>query len=122
MGAVLVFVGGGLGALCRYGCQLLGARFEHGYFPWATFGVNLLGSFLLGLLFGLGTAIHLRTEWRLLLATGFLGGYTTFSSWQLESWMLLTSGRWGLATWNLLGSTVAGLVCLIAGYALGERM
>lgn len=121
MGAVLVFLGGGLGSLFRYLMQSLGAHLFPGTFPWGTLIVNLTGSFLLGGLFGFGTAVHIRPEWRLLLATGFLGGYTTFSSWQLESWTLFSSGHWKLGLGNLLGSTVLGLGALVAGFMAGER-
>lgn len=111
-----ISLGGAAGTAGRY---LLGdwlMRVAGPAFPWGTLAVNLLGSFLLGLLMQVGLA----TDWispavRLTLATGVLGGFTTYSSFNYETLRLFAGGSWLLAGANLAG-TVAG--CLLAG-ALG---
>jgi fluoride exporter len=108
-----VFVGGGLGAVARYGVGTLLAR---GSFPFATLGVNLLGSLCMGLVIG---ALLLRTDatvWRLFLATGFIGGFTTFSAFAFDSLTLMQRGAFGLAfiyiSLSVLGSTLACFIGL----------
>jgi len=119
---MLVFLGGGLGSLARWGLQSAATRWTEGVFPFGTLVANLGGSFLLGLLAGLASAVPVKPELKLLLATGFLGGFTTFSTWQLESWGLFTSGQIHPALWNLVGSPLLGLCALGMGWVLGERL
>jgi len=116
-----VFLGGGAGATCRYGIsRFVGARYG-GVFPLGTFLINVTGCFALGLL---ATAL---AAWRrdvavpaALLETGFLGGYTTFSTYALEGVLLYTGGSRRLAVYNLLGSVVAGLLAAALGAAAGR--
>lgn len=119
---VLVAAGGGLGALCRYALGGWVQRRTASLRPRGTTMVNLSGTFLLGLFVGyLGSHAHLTTELSP-LTTGFLGGYTTFSTWMVESLALGSEGgRAGLRAGaaNLVAPTVAGLVLAAAGYALG---
>jgi CrcB protein len=115
------FVGGGTGAVCRYGIgRLLGGRYG-GEFPLATFLINVSGCFLLGLLASLVAGAHqdmsLLTA---LLATGFLGGYTTFSTYALEGVLLYNDGRRRLATMSLIGSVGAGLLAAALGAGLAQ--
>ena|SRR5436190_20716857 len=118
-----ICLGGAVGTAGRY---LLGdwlMRVAGPAFPWGTLAVNVLGSFLLGLVMQLA----LSTDWisptvRLTLATGVLGGFTTYSSFNYETLRLLEGGSWLLAGANLAG-TVAG--CLVAGtlgMALGRAL
>ena len=111
-----VFVGGGAGAVCRYSVsRFVGAGYG-GAFPLGTFLINITGCFTLGLLASLLAATHRDVMLPLaLLATGFLGGYTTFSTYAVEGVMLynVRSGR--LALSYLLGSVVAGLLAAAAG-------
>jgi CrcB protein len=118
---LLVFVGGGAGATCRYGLgRFVGSRYG-GAFPLGTFLVNVTGCFALGLLASL-VALTRRDQAVLtaLLATGFLGGYTTFSTYALESVLLYTDGSRRVALTNLLGSVVAGLCAAAAGAAVAH--
>lgn len=109
----LVALGGAVGAMLRYWAAVqFGAR------AWTTFGVNILGSFCIGIIAAISTAADLRL--RLLLATGFLGGLTTFSSWQLEALMAARAEDWLAAAAILLGSLAAGLIAVTAGYWLGS--
>ncbi len=84
-----VFAGGGAGSVCRYGVSVLSGKLFGNRFEWGTLAVNLLGSFLIGFLAGVfGTRIQARA-WRVLLVSGFLGGFTTFSSFSYESIRLM---------------------------------
>lgn len=117
---LLVALGGALGSVARYLTGLVALRFFGPTFPWGTLGVNIVGSFAIGLLAELmirrsGGAIELR----LLLATGFLGGFTTFSAFALDSVamfergdMLATSLYIGASVMISLAATFAGLVLM----------
>ena len=108
-----VAVGGAAGAMLRYGAAVaFGARAS------TTFWVNITGSFLIGVL----AASAADPRWRLLLGAGFLGGYTTFSTWQLEALLSARSDDWRGALVNLFGSVVAGFIAVVAGYAAGTRL
>jgi CrcB protein len=117
-------VGGCLGAIARY---LLGGivtqRMSASAFPWGTFVVNVSGCLLLGFFGALAWA---RLGWppvvRLGLLTGFLGAYTTFSTWNMETFQLLQAGNFWRAGLNLLGSATAGLVATWLGFALGKSV
>jgi CrcB protein len=120
---VLVALGGAIGSVARYGMQSLAAQVLGPTFPWGTLMVNLTGSFLIALLMHValtGTAISL--ELRIFLATGVMGGFTTYSSFNYETLALLHQKAYGLAGLNLaatvLGCAAAGLLGLGAGRAL----
>jgi fluoride exporter len=103
-----VFVGGGLGAVARYG---LGAVVARGAFPFATLGINLIGSLGIGLVIG---ALLLRddaTIWRLFLATGLMGGFTTFSAFALDTVTLMQRAAF-LPALVYVSASMAG--CIIA--------
>ena len=116
--SLIVGAGGFLGAIARF---LVGTWIVSRYgasFPWATFGINVSGSFLLGLLVTLFLqSCPCQPNWRLLLAVGFLGAYTTFSTFEYESARSrLLLGCPG----NLLGSVVAGYLAVWLGIRLGQ--
>jgi CrcB protein len=113
-----VVLGGATGALARYAVSHWAAQYHAIItFPWHTFGINILGSFALGLL-----VVWYRQQpqpiWWFLLGTGFCGGFTTFSTFSLELLMLLEKGRTGSATAYAAGSVAAG----IAGVMLAMRI
>lgn len=118
-----IAAGGAAGATLRYLLAGLVHRFASASFPWGTLVVNVLGCFVLGLL---GTAIAgpllMREELRLSLLVGLLGAFTTFSTFGWETMMLLSNGRWALATGNLLLSNGLGLVAVFCGYRLAQRI
>lgn len=113
---LLVFFGGGLGAVCRYFVTTaLAGKF--GNFPAGTFAANILGSFVMGLV--LGILIGRSSEhFRLFAAVGFLGGFTTFSSFSAETLNLIQSGQIFSASINVFGSVVAGIFAVAAGFTL----
>lgn len=121
-----VMVGGALGALARYATgQWLnaGALATSGMgLPLSTLVVNVLGSFLLGLITTVGAQGHLSPATRIALGTGFVGAFTTFSTFELESDALLRGGHTGFATAYILGNLVLGYLALTAGRALGARL
>ncbi len=110
------------GALARHRLtQWASLRFG-ATFPYGTLIANLSGSVLLGLLVGLTSHRLLAdTRWRLFLAVGFFGSYTTFSSFTVESAHLLLAGRWGYGLLNLFGSPLAGLLGALLGLVLGRH-
>jgi len=118
-----VGIGGFLGANARYAMGLLVAdRLGSGY-PWGTFLVNLTGSVLIGVLLTilLDRAVA-DPFWRLVLVIGFLGGYTTFSSYTFEAVALARDGEWATAGLYVLGSNVLGLAACGAGIALARNV
>jgi fluoride exporter len=123
MKIILVLIGGSLGALCRYGMNLLTAKLWGGAFPWGTLTVNLAGCFLIGLIFGLAE----RTSWvtplfRLFFVTGFLGALTTFSSFAVETVNLTAAGMRFPAAINFLTNNIGGLVLVFLGLGLAKQL
>ena len=87
-------------------------------FPWGTFTVNVSGSFLLGLIVGLVTHHGLSADVKTVLGVGMMGGYTTFSTWGVETMGLVEEAALVPATLNAVGSVVAGMLAGAAGLAL----
>lgn len=116
MAVLEVFIGGGLGAVCRF---LLARQINlfslPARFPFGTFVVNMLGCFAIGFLFQLISSSLLPRRFQLFLVTGFLGGFTTFSSFSLESANLLGSRDWGAGIANMAVSTVLGVALVSLG-------
>lgn len=117
---LLVMLGGSLGAASRYAVGLLAAKAWGTHFPWGTLIVNLVGCFLIGLLFALAERARLLTpDLRLFLITGYLGALTTFSSFTLET---VNAGRVGLVLQpltNILVNNLGGLTLTFIGLRLG---
>jgi CrcB protein len=119
----LVLLGGALGALARYVVDGWVHRVLDTGFPYGTLTVNLSGSFLLGLVAVLTfERLLLGSEWRVLLGVGFLGAYTTFSTWQYETFRLLEAGQWAAGLTNLFGSAVSGFAALVLGVLVGRAL
>ena len=113
--------GGFLGALARYGVGLLVGRFFRGDFPLATFLINVSGSFALGLFATMGAErLAIPPAARLLVATGFLGAFTTFSTFEWETHRLAESGARGQAAVNVVASVAAGYLAVRLGATLGR--
>lgn len=123
MSILIVFLGGGFGAVCRYlfgvGVVRLSGPAQG---PLATFMINVLGSFLMGVLIGFLTrTTGAADRWRLLLGVGVLGGFTTFSSFSLEAVMMIERKAYALAAVYIVGSVVLGLLGLMVGLMLMRR-
>lgn len=118
---LLVFVGGGLGAVARYVVTLAATRAFGANFPWGTFGINISGSLVMGLIAGFFVGRGSPAEWdnaRLFLTTGVLGGYTTFSAFSLDTIVLWERGEIGALGIYVIGSVVLSIIALFLGYSL----
>lgn len=122
MSLISIAVGGALGAVARWG---LGG-WVHGWagaaFPWGTFAVNVVGSFLLGFSFLYLESVSLPAELRRFIAIGFLGAFTTFSTFAYESVALLRDGEWARAGGYVAASVVLGLAGVIAGFGAARAL
>ena len=119
MGFLIVFLGGGIGAALRHGCNLVISRALGTAFPFATLTENVLGSLIMGALAAYFAFKGDATQsWRLFLTTGILGGYTTFSAFSLDSALLYERGELGLAALYVLASVALSIGGLFAGLAL----
>lgn len=119
---LLVAGGGALGSMARYGIsEWTRSRFGE-RFPWGTFAVNVSGSLLLGLILGLALTGKTSREARAFLGAGFMGAFTTFSTFSLETWALFESGKLAAAALNVIGNLGLGLVGAAAGFALGRTL
>jgi len=118
---LLVGAGGFLGANARYVLANWVTARLGADFPYGTLLVNVTGSLAIGVLLVLLTdRLAADPAWRLLLVVGFLGGYTTFSSYTFEALVLAEAGQWVRATWYVLGSNVVGLLAAYAGMVLAR--
>jgi fluoride exporter len=123
MSLVLIAVGGAGGAVARYLVDTFVSTAVVGAFPWGTLVVNLSGSIVLGILFAIVLEQGLLpSSARAALMVGFLGAYTTFSTLMLESWRLVEGGAPLLGLVNILGSTVLGMVAVVAGLTIGRTI
>jgi fluoride exporter len=118
-----VIVGGGAGSLVRY---LLGAafvrRFPNTSFSIGTFTINVTGSFLIGVVMTmLVERLQLSHYWRLLTVVGFLGGYTTFSSFEYDAYLAVRGGHHLSALLYLAGSVVGGYAAVCLGVLVAKR-
>lgn len=122
MNWLLVAIGGALGASLRYAASLyLFKSAQH--FPWATWSVNLFGCFLAGVFFALSQKYPvLQQEARLLLMVGILGGFTTFSSFGLETFQLIRQGQFPLALAYTVSSVIIGVICLAIGFYIFQMI
>lgn len=119
----LVAAGGAIGAVLRYTIGLaITARATPG-FPWNTLAVNVVGAFLIGLLMALPLGSDIPgAAWRLFLATGILGGFTTFSALSYESVVLIENGAMLLGLANMFGSGLVGLMAAWLGLVAGRAL
>lgn len=113
---LLVALGGALGSVCRY----LISRLWSGGFPWGTLTVNVLGSLFIGLLVGLAGKGTLSPEMKLLLVTGFCGGFTTFSTFANESLGMMRAGDALVAALYVGGSVFLGIMAVWLGMNMSE--
>lgn len=119
---LLVVIGGGTGALARYvAASAIMTRFG-GKFPLGTLVINVTGSFLIGFLMTILTErFKLDPNWRLLLVVGFLGGYTTFSSFEWETYSSVRDGGLWTGMLNVVSSVMLGYVAVTLGSVLAQR-
>lgn len=117
-----VALGGSLGAMARLWVVHQMNRLQGGHFPWGTLTVNVLGSFVIGMAFVFFALrfTGMASTWRSFLVVGLLGAFTTFSSFALESLVLLQQNHYGLAALYIAGSVVTCLVAVLLGFGAGK--
>jgi CrcB protein len=114
---ILVLLGGGIGSVIRYLISYFFNKYQTTFFPWPTFIANSLGCFLIGLFFAYTLKNNVRSETlKLLLITGFCGGFTTFSTFSLENLQLIQNQNYTLAITYTISSLLIGTIAVFLGF------
>jgi CrcB protein len=120
---LVIALGAAVGANLRYGLSIWAARQWGATFPYGTLLINVLGSFAIGVVMVLlTTRLAVSDLWRLLIVTGLLGGFTTFSTFSYETYSLLLSGSWLEAGLNIVGSVGLAMIGVFLGAGLARLM
>ena len=119
---LILAAGGAIGTICRYGFSGIIHRFGQGTFPYGTMAVNLTGCLIIGLLWGINERLTFNPALRLFLFIGLLGGFTTFSSFGLETFNLLRDNEIKLGLWNILVNNLLGITLVFAGFWLARAL
>ncbi len=122
MKVILLMTGGAIGTLLRYSLVEIGSRWTSGSLPIGTLLVNLLGSFLIGLSWGLFGKENIRPEIKAFLFVGVFGGFTTFSSFALENFHLIRNGDLRTAFSYLAITNIVGIILVFIGYFLSQSL
>ena len=115
-----IAAGGAIGAVLRYGVAGVVQNYMLSMYPWGTLAVNLIGSFLAGLLWALAEYTYLPPQLKTFMFIGILGGFTTFSTYMLETFHLMREGEYYLALGNIRLSNLLGIVLVFSGVILSE--
>ena len=114
---------GAVGTLARFALVALVQNFSGSKFPWGTLTVNVIGCFLFGLVFILAEEKNIiPAEVKVIVLVGFMGAFTTFSTFGFETAALIHAGDWGNALLNMLGQNLAGVVAVTMGIFLGRSL
>lgn len=122
MPLVYAIIGGGIGSGLRYLMTDWTHKQVAGVFPWGTLWVNLIGSLIIGVLWDLSERISIAPDLRIFVLVGILGGFTTFSSYALETINLLRAGETGYAFINMIATNMLGLLLVITGVILSKEL
>ena len=118
---LMIGIGGMVGSMARYLTATYFSRLFPSTFPYGTFAVNIIGCLVIGLIFGLSERYSWFTsDWRIFLATGFCGGYTTFSAFAVENVELLQQSNYLTFASYSIASFTLGLLAVIIGMSLGK--
>jgi CrcB protein len=120
---LLVAIGGAVGSVARYFVNLWAFRLWGAHFPWGTLAVNVVGGLAIGFLSEvIARKFNASTEMRLLVVTGVLGGFTTFSSFSLDAVGLFERGEMALSAVYIVASVVISILAVCVGLALGRAL
>ncbi|MBF0594629.1 MAG: fluoride efflux transporter CrcB [Candidatus Omnitrophica bacterium] len=119
---LVVFIGGGLGSTLRFLLSTTIQRAAPGHFPLGTFTVNLIGCFVIGVLWALSGRMNFPFLISAFLFAGILGGFTTFSSFGIETFALIHDGAWRTAAFYMVLTNLAGLSLAAGGFAITELL
>ncbi len=122
LGILLVALGGALGSMLRFGVITITYRFLDIHFPWGTIFANLIGCFIIGIIWASLDIFNEPKNLKLFLITGLLGGFTTFSSFALENFNMFRAGEVKLVAANILISNIAGILLVFAGYYMVKQI
>lgn len=117
---LIIGLGGAIGTLLRYYMGGLDYRFSSGVFPVSTLVVNVTGSFVIGFLWGVVDRFVISPDVRLFIFIGVLGGYTTFSTFSLETFNLMRDGEYRIAAVNVALSVILSIIAVFAGYIISR--
>ena len=119
---LLLMAGGAIGTVSRYAVSGLTYKFVEGTFPTGTLVVNVLGSLIIGLLWGTWETANLSSPMRTFIFIGILGGFTTFSTYSLETLTLFREGEVKLAVLNVLANNILGLIMVFGGFFAAKSL
>jgi len=122
MKIVLLMAGGAVGTLARYALSGFTHKLYIGTFPMGTLAVNLLGSLVIGFLWGISESRNISPNYRSFIFIGILGGFTTFSTYALETMNLFRENEIRQAVTNLLATNLLGLVLVFAGFFMARGL
>lgn len=117
----LLIAGGAIGSALRYGVSMWVQRSLLHSFPFGILSVNVIGSFLIGFCWSLAEYHNLSVNARAFLFTGLFGGFTTFSTFALDTMSFMKTGEYKLALLNILASNILGLIAVFLGLLLGKN-
>lgn len=118
----IIALGGAIGTLARYIMGGLDYRFSNGVFPISTLVVNVTGSLVIGFLWGVVDRFTISPNTRMFIFIGVLGGYTTFSTFSLETFNLMRDGEYRIAVINVVFSVALSIVAVFAGYLASKAL
>jgi len=118
----MLLTGGALGTLARYSAAAYSYKLFGSAFPYGTLAVNIIGSFVIGFAWSVSEAIHISPNAKIFLFVGLLGGFTTFSSYSLETLNLFRDGETKIAIMNILANNIIGLTMVMAGFFGGKGL
>lgn len=116
-------IAGACGTVSRYTLCEAATKIKGGPFPLGTFLVNIIGSFLFGMIYALAQRkLHINPEMRVILLTGFMGAFTTFSTFAFETAKMLRASQWMLAAGNITAQIVIGIAAMSIGVLAGRAV